>query len=168
MISVSHSLSIFIFQNQQHTLEYKDENSTLENRYYFERDTADWYWCRDKSCAISTAIYNHEHTYNTPKQCTNPHDSYVAPNESAFYVGSNFITEDKAPEAIPCGLMLFDQSHYGGDGIACEQGENWKETKRNKNSMNWVNADFEPPSYQSNACCSSIARMGFGGKYMYV
>lgn len=59
--------------------------------------------------------------------------------------------------------MLFDQSDYGG--IACEQGDNWKETKRNKDSMNWENADFETPSYQSNACCSSVARMGFGGNH---
>jgi hypothetical protein len=61
--------------------------------------------------------------------------------------------------------MLADQSTYGADGIACEQGENWKATKRNDNSRNWYNVDFEVPSYQSNACCSSVARYGFAGKY---
>ena len=62
--------------------------------------------------------------------------------------------------------MLFDQSFYGdGEGIACVQGDNWKETERNTDSINWENVDFETPSYQSNACCSSVARMGFRGKY---
>ena len=128
------------------------------------------YWCRDKSCAISAAIEVHRYGSGggiNGGACTTPHEGFVPPEDEddAFYLGQNFITEDKDPLAIPCGLQLTDQSDIGSDGYACVQGENWADSKVNRDVNNFWNVDFETPSYQSSSCCSSVARFGFAGKH---
>ena len=39
-----------------------------------------------------------------------------------------------------------------------------RSSKKNYDINNYWNVDFETPSYQSNSCCSSVARFGFAGK----
>ncbi|GMH88367.1 hypothetical protein TrST_g13970 [Triparma strigata] len=130
--------------------------------FYFERDFTTMYWCRDKSCAISDAIQTH--TGNTyPESCDDPDPDFVAPpNDSNFFIDSNFVTRNKDPAAIPCGTQLHDQASYG---TRCVRGEDWASSKKNYDINNYWNVDFETPSYQSNSCCSSVARFGFAGKY---
>ena len=90
--------------------------------FYFERDFTTMYWCRDKSCAISDAIQTH--TGNTyPESCDDPDPDFVAPpNDSNFFIDSNFVTRNKDPATIPCGTQLHDQASYG---TRCVRGEDW-------------------------------------------